>query len=108
MLTGALKLFFRELSEPIFPISMNREFMSAIRMYLNFIAFFIKYSYAGEPNSRLKFKAIDELLLRLPKVNRETLKLLLFHLDRYNFFYFLVKSYYENNFAKKIITRNRV
>ena len=31
VLTGALKLFLRELSEPIFPQCMHREFMSAIR-----------------------------------------------------------------------------
>lgn len=35
VLTGALKLFFRELSDSIFPISMNKEFMSAIRKFLN-------------------------------------------------------------------------
>lgn len=33
VLTGALKLFFRELSDSIFPISLNKEFMSAIRKF---------------------------------------------------------------------------
>jgi hypothetical protein len=32
VLTGALKLFLRELSEPIFPQSSGKEFMSAISM----------------------------------------------------------------------------
>uniref|UniRef100_A0A915D5N2 Rho-GAP domain-containing protein n=1 Tax=Ditylenchus dipsaci TaxID=166011 RepID=A0A915D5N2_9BILA len=66
VLTGALKLFFRELSEPIFPTSLNKDFMSAIR----------------EPNTRQKFKAIDGLLSQLPTVNKETLKCLIAHLER--------------------------
>ncbi|KAI1721302.1 rhoGAP domain-containing protein [Ditylenchus destructor] len=66
VLTGSLKLFFRELSEPIFPFNMNKEFMSAIR----------------EPNSKQRFKTIDELLTRLPTVNKETLKCLMCHLER--------------------------
>lgn len=67
VLTGALKLFFRELSDSIFPISFNKEFMSAIR----------------EPNIRQRFKVIDELLIKLPMVNRETLKILIRHLEKY-------------------------
>lgn len=31
---------------------------------------------------RQKFKAIDELILRLPLVNKETLKVLIIHLQR--------------------------
>lgn len=83
MLTGALKLFFRELSEPIFPLFMNKDFMSAIRKKKTF--FFNKKNfifYLGEPNIRKKFKCIDDLLQRLPLVNRETLKILFLHLEK--------------------------
>lgn len=30
VLTGALKLFFRELQEPLFPLSMTKDFLAAI------------------------------------------------------------------------------
>ncbi|KHN77437.1 WW domain-containing protein [Toxocara canis] len=64
VLTGALKLFFRELSEPIFPINLAKDFIHANRL----------------PNGENKVKAFDELLRKLPLVNRETLKVLFGHL----------------------------
>lgn len=66
VLTGALKLFFRELSEPLFPISLHKEYTSAMQM----------------PNASNRFKKFEELLNRLPNENRETLKMLLRHLNR--------------------------
>ena len=67
VLTGALKLFFRELSEPIFPISLNKEFMSAIR----------------QVNLKAKVNTIDDLLSKLHVVHKETLRVLLAHLLRF-------------------------
>uniref|UniRef100_A0A7E4UTA6 PH domain-containing protein n=1 Tax=Panagrellus redivivus TaxID=6233 RepID=A0A7E4UTA6_PANRE len=64
VLTGAVKLFFRELSEPIFPVAFNKEFMAAIR----------------QTNLKTKTKTIDELLCKLPIIHKETLRLLLLHL----------------------------
>jgi hypothetical protein len=64
VLTGAVKLFFRELSEPIFPISLNKEFMFAIRQL----------------NAKTKLKAIDDLLNKLPLIHKETLRVLILHL----------------------------
>jgi hypothetical protein len=64
VLTGAVKLFFRELSEPIFPISLNKEFMFAIR----------------HTHAKTKLKAIDDLLNKLPLVHKETLRVLILHL----------------------------
>ncbi|VDK58251.1 unnamed protein product [Anisakis simplex] len=64
VLTGALKLFFRELSEPIFPTNLAKEFIHVNR----------------SPNDENKIKKFDELLRRLPLVNRETLKVLFGHL----------------------------
>lgn len=66
VLTGALKLFFRELSDPLFPISLHKEYTSAMQM----------------PNLTNRFKKFEELLNRLPNENRETLKMLLRHLNR--------------------------
>jgi len=66
VLTGALKLFFRELSEPLFPIPLNKEFMSAIR----------------EPSIRQRFAKIDELICKLPQHNKETLVVLVKHLEK--------------------------
>ncbi|EFO98484.1 CRE-TAG-325 protein [Caenorhabditis remanei] len=66
VLTGALKLFFRELSDPLFPISLHKEYTSAMQM----------------PNATNRFKKFEELLGRLPNENRETLKMLLRHLNR--------------------------
>ncbi|VDN57974.1 unnamed protein product [Dracunculus medinensis] len=66
VLTGSLKLFFRELSEPIFPSALAKDFIHANRL----------------PNGENKIKAFDELLKKLPLVNRETLKVLFGHLMR--------------------------
>ncbi|OZC06446.1 RhoGAP domain protein [Onchocerca flexuosa] len=66
VLTGALKLFFRELSEPIFPVNLAKDFIYANRL----------------PKGEGKLKAFDDLLNKLPLVNRETLKVLFGHLIR--------------------------
>uniref|UniRef100_A0A915PNS4 Uncharacterized protein n=1 Tax=Setaria digitata TaxID=48799 RepID=A0A915PNS4_9BILA len=66
VLTGALKLFFRELSEPIFPANLAKDFIYANRL----------------PKGEGKLKAFDDLLNKLPLVNRETLKVLFGHLIR--------------------------
>lgn len=66
VLTGALKLFFRELTEPLFPINLHKEYTTAMQM----------------PNATNRFKKFEELLSRLPSENRETLKMLLRHLNR--------------------------
>ncbi|CAI4230489.1 unnamed protein product [Auanema sp. JU1783] len=66
VLTGSLKLFFRELAEPVFPMAMTKDFLSANQVQ----------------QAKLRFKKFDELLKSLPPENRETLKLLLRHLHR--------------------------
>ncbi|KAI6241034.1 hypothetical protein M3Y99_00414700 [Aphelenchoides fujianensis] len=62
VLTGALKLFLRELAEPLFPSELNKEFMSAMK---------------EQPRARVK--VYDE---RLPEPNRATLIVLVSHLRR--------------------------
>ncbi|PAV64039.1 hypothetical protein WR25_04946 isoform C [Diploscapter pachys] len=64
VLTGAFKLFFRELSEPLFPPSMHKDYISAMQ----------------NPIASSRFKKFDELLARLPSENKETLKSVLKHL----------------------------
>ena len=71
VLTGALKLFFRELSEPIFPVSLNKEFMSAIR----------------QVNVKARVSTMEDLLAKLPVVHKETLRVLLEHLLRLVFIF---------------------
>uniref|UniRef100_A0A0K0E996 Rho-GAP domain-containing protein n=1 Tax=Strongyloides stercoralis TaxID=6248 RepID=A0A0K0E996_STRER len=66
VLTGTLKLFFRELSEPLFPINMNKDFVNSIQT----------------GNMETRFVKIDELLTKLPTVNKHTLIHLLKHLQR--------------------------
>ncbi|CAD6188423.1 unnamed protein product [Caenorhabditis auriculariae] len=66
VLTGALKLFFRELGEPLFPPAQHKEYISSMQ----------------NPNTTARQKKFEELLGRLPAENRETLKTLLKHLNR--------------------------
>ncbi|XP_056404351.1 rho GTPase-activating protein 27 isoform X2 [Hyla sarda] len=66
VITGALKLFFRELPEPLFPYSHYEQFVEAI-----------KFSEQNQKIQRLK-----ELILSLPLPNLETMRLLFRHLCR--------------------------
>ncbi|KAM4715469.1 rho GTPase-activating protein 27 [Anableps anableps] len=74
VITGALKLFFRELPEPLFPYSHFNDFISAIRI--------------SDYNTKLSH--IYELVKSLPPTNHDTMKLLFGHLNR-------VIQYGENN-----------
>uniref|UniRef100_A0A087YES5 Rho GTPase activating protein 27 n=1 Tax=Poecilia formosa TaxID=48698 RepID=A0A087YES5_POEFO len=65
VITGALKLFFRELPEPLFPFSHFNEFVTAIR----------------NPDYNSKLSHIYELVKSLPPVNHDTMKLLFGHLQ---------------------------
>ncbi|KAK6166651.1 hypothetical protein SNE40_023294 [Patella caerulea] len=64
VLTGALKLFFRELKEPLIPFDMFDMFAAAVQ----------KEMYSE------KFKFMKELLPELPRCNYETMKFLFQHL----------------------------
>ncbi|XP_047233373.1 rho GTPase-activating protein 27 isoform X4 [Girardinichthys multiradiatus] len=66
VITGALKLFFRELPEPLFPYSHFNDFISAIRIS--------DYS--------TKLSHIYELVKSLPPANHDTMKRLFGHLHR--------------------------
>ncbi|XP_065805824.1 rho GTPase-activating protein 27 isoform X2 [Labrus bergylta] len=64
VITGALKLFFRELTEPLFPFSHFNDFITAIRI----------------PDYNTKLDCIYELVRTLPAPNHDTMKLLFGHL----------------------------
>ncbi|XP_056007970.1 rho GTPase-activating protein 15-like isoform X44 [Ostrea edulis] len=64
VLTGSLKLFFRELKEPLFTFGVFDRFIPAL---------------SKEKNSD-RLKAVRELVSTIPKYNYETLKFLLAHL----------------------------
>ncbi|XP_074519737.1 rho GTPase-activating protein 27 [Halichoeres trimaculatus] len=66
VITGALKLFFRELPEPLFPFSHFNDFITAIRI----------------PDYNTKVDCIYELVKTLPPSNHDTMKLLFGHLSR--------------------------
>ncbi|KAI9146568.1 Rho GTPase activation protein [Paraphysoderma sedebokerense] len=64
--TGLIKIFFRELPDPLFTKIMYREFMSAARM----------------DDERMRLLTIHDLVNKLPDPNYATLRLLMNHLDR--------------------------
>uniref|UniRef100_A0A4W5N120 Rho GTPase activating protein 27 n=1 Tax=Hucho hucho TaxID=62062 RepID=A0A4W5N120_9TELE len=66
VITGALKLFFRELPEPLFPFSHFSRFIQAIRT----VDYHLKVSY------------MRELVESLPRPNYDTMELLFSHLRK--------------------------
>uniref|UniRef100_A0A665WC83 Rho GTPase activating protein 27 n=1 Tax=Echeneis naucrates TaxID=173247 RepID=A0A665WC83_ECHNA len=66
VITGALKLFFRELAEPLFPYSHFNGFITAIRI----------------PDYNTKLCKMQELVKTLPPPNHDTMKRLFGHLRR--------------------------
>ncbi|XP_063550880.1 rho GTPase-activating protein 15 isoform X3 [Gorilla gorilla gorilla] len=66
VVTGALKMFFRELPEPLFPYSFFEQFVEAIKKQDN--------------NTRIE--AVKSLVQKLPPPNRDTMKVLFGHLTK--------------------------
>ncbi|XP_075968323.1 rho GTPase-activating protein 15 [Anarhichas minor] len=66
VVTGALKMFFRELPEPLFPFRFFQLFVEAVKI----------------KESKLKVQAVKKLIQELPKPNKDTMKLLFSHLHR--------------------------
>ncbi|XP_050168668.1 rho GTPase-activating protein 12 isoform X6 [Myiozetetes cayanensis] len=65
VITGALKLFFRELPEPLFTYNHFNDFVNAIKQ---------------EPRQRVP--AVKDLIKQLPKPNQDTMQVLFRHLKR--------------------------
>ncbi|XP_068602400.1 rho GTPase-activating protein 15 isoform X2 [Brachionichthys hirsutus] len=68
VVTGALKLFFRELPEPLVPFAFFGPFVEAIKI----------------KDSKHKVEAVRDLVQDLPRSNQDTMKLLFSHLLRKN------------------------
>ncbi|XP_014403530.1 PREDICTED: rho GTPase-activating protein 15 [Myotis brandtii] len=66
VVTGALKMFFRELPEPLFPFSFFERFVEAIKKQDN--------------NTRIE--TMKSLVQKLPPSNRDTMKVLFGHLTK--------------------------
>ncbi|XP_073329915.1 rho GTPase-activating protein 15 [Pagrus major] len=66
VVTGALKMFFRELPEPLFPFRSFQPFVEAIRI----------------KEASHKVQTVKKLIQDLPKPNHDTMKLLFSHLHR--------------------------
>uniref|UniRef100_A0A2K6JND1 Rho GTPase-activating protein 12 n=1 Tax=Rhinopithecus bieti TaxID=61621 RepID=A0A2K6JND1_RHIBE len=67
VITGALKMFFRELPEPLFTFNHFNDFVNAIKQ---------------EPRQRVA--AVKDLIRQLPKPNQDTMQILFRHLRREN------------------------
>ncbi|XP_063583338.1 rho GTPase-activating protein 12 isoform X9 [Pongo abelii] len=65
VITGALKMFFRELPEPLFTFNHFNDFVNAIKQ---------------EPRQRVA--AVKDLIRQLPKPNQDTMQILFRHLRR--------------------------
>nr|XP_008266230.2 rho GTPase-activating protein 12 isoform X3 [Oryctolagus cuniculus] len=65
VVTGALKMFFRELPEPLFTFNHFNDFVNAIKQ---------------EPRQRVA--AVKDLIRQLPKPNQDTMQILFRHLKR--------------------------
>ncbi|XP_013204453.1 rho GTPase-activating protein 12 isoform X2 [Microtus ochrogaster] len=65
VVTGALKMFFRELPEPLFTFSHFNDFVNAIKQ---------------DPRQRVT--AVKDLIRQLPKPNQDTMQILFRHLKR--------------------------
>ncbi|XP_063808441.1 rho GTPase-activating protein 9 isoform X2 [Pseudophryne corroboree] len=66
VITGALKMFFRELPEPLIPFSMFDELVSAVQI----------------PDIAERVETMKELASTLPEPNHDTLKYITCHLNR--------------------------
>ncbi|NXO17670.1 RHG15 protein, partial [Oriolus oriolus] len=66
VVTGALKMFFRELPEPLFPYCFFEQFVEAIKIQDN----------------ATRIKAIRSLVKKLPRPNYDTMKILFEHLQK--------------------------
>ncbi|XP_004614139.3 rho GTPase-activating protein 15 [Sorex araneus] len=66
VVTGALKMFFRELPEPLFPYRFFEQFVDAIK---------------NQDNSK-RIEAIKSLVQKLPPPNRDTMNVLFGHLNK--------------------------
>lgn len=64
--TGALKMFFRELPEPLFTYALFNDFVSAIKI----------------PDYKQRVQAIKELVRQLPRPNHDTMQALFKHLRK--------------------------
>ncbi|KAM4626230.1 rho GTPase-activating protein 15 [Discoglossus pictus] len=69
VVTGALKMFFRELPEPLFPYCFFEQFVEAIK----------------NQDHDLRVKALKTLVRKLPPSNHDTMKTLFEHLRRIAF-----------------------
>ncbi|XP_040910953.1 rho GTPase-activating protein 12-like isoform X2 [Toxotes jaculatrix] len=64
--TGALKMYFRELPEPLFTYALFNDFVSAIKI----------------PDYKQRVHAIKDLVRQLPKPNHDTMQVLFKHLRK--------------------------
>ena len=85
VLTGLLKMFFRELKDPLFPCNRFEALMKIIGLIELFLIvnYLILICLSVLPDRKSKLEALTKLIKVLPRPNYETLKFLLQHLLRF-------------------------
>lgn len=85
VVSGALKLWFRELPEPLLTYGLYHGFIEAARMCIVYRPTSGKadQSFTGYENDRLRHIRLHEQVNELPDPNYATLKFFMAHLDRY-------------------------
>ncbi|KAL0966495.1 hypothetical protein UPYG_G00295950 [Umbra pygmaea] len=66
VITGAMKMFFRELPEPLFTFSLFHDFVNAIKI----------------PDYKQRVQSVKELVKQMPRPNRDTMQVLFKHLRK--------------------------
>lgn len=93
--TGALKMFFRELPEPLFTYSSFHDFVNAISEWLNWLdhrvprdvaillcGVIVAVSAPECSDYKQRVNTVKDLIKKMPKPNQDTMQILFKHLRR--------------------------
>lgn len=95
--TGALKMFFRELPEPLFTYAFFNDFIAAIsewrrifetrlfkeRCFLHIFTTFVCVLHVEMPDYKHKVQTVKDLMKQLPRPNHDTIQVLFKHLKKW-------------------------
>ena len=96
IVAGLLKLWFRELPEPLLPPHQYHAFMEAARgSPIILLGIEMNSVLPGNDNERLRHIRMHERINELPDPNYATLKHLMGHLNLYVFLFLLQECYYD-------------
>lgn len=81
-ITGVLKLWFRELPDPVFPRSSYQHFMNAASKLSLFIHCHLLNHTVEIENERMRVLGLHTIINDLPDAHYATLKYIMRHLDK--------------------------